>query len=78
MSKRHLARQFHLPDEPGQVPAPVMAGKPAKRTIAFLVTAEEWAVLESFSQTQYRGLVSPTLLVSDLLRTALREGRFSP
>ena len=34
-------------------------------------------LLELFSQSQYRGLVTPTLLVSDLFRTAIKEGRFS-
>ncbi len=69
MSKKHMAAQLPLPG----VPAP----RPSSRTIAFLVTAEEWKVLEAFSQSQYRGLVSPTLLVSDLFRTAIKEGRFS-
>ena len=69
MSKKHIAPQLPLPG----VPAP----KPSTRTIAFQVTADEWAVLEAFSQSQYRGLVTPTLLVSDLFRTAVKEGRFS-
>lgn len=69
MSKKHMAAQLPLPG----VPAP----KPSRRTIAFQVTAEEWKVLEAFSQSQYRGLVTPTLLVSDLFRAAMKEGRFS-
>jgi|GEM_PF-6110366 hypothetical protein len=69
MSKKHIAPQLPLPGVP--------AGKPSTRTIAFQVTAGEWAVLEAFSQSQYRGLVTPTLLVSDLFRTAIKEGRFS-
>ena len=69
MSKKHIAPQLPLPGMP--------AAKPSTRTIAFQVTADEWAVLEAFSQSQHRGLVTPTLLVSDLFRTAIKEGRFS-
>jgi hypothetical protein len=69
MSKKHIAPQFALPG----VPAP----KRFTKTIAFQVTAEEWALLEAWSQSQYRGLVTPTLLVSDLFRAAMKEGRFS-
>ncbi len=69
MSKKHIAPQLPLPGVP--------AAKSSSRTIAFLVTADEWAVLEAFSQSQYRGLVTPTLLVSDLFRAAMKEGRFS-
>ncbi len=69
MSKKHIAPQLPLPGVP--------AAKPSKRTIAFQVTAEEWEVLEAFSQSQYRGLVTPTMLVSDEFRTAMKEGRFS-
>ena len=69
MSKKHIAPQLPLPGMP--------AAKPSTRTIAFQVTVGEWAVLEAFSQSRYRGLVSPTLLVSDLFRTAIKEGRFS-
>ena len=49
MSKKHIAPQLPLPGVP--------AAKPSARTIAFQVTAEEWKVLEAFSQSQYRGLV---------------------
>ncbi len=66
---KHIAPQSRI----SGVPAP----DPSKRTIAFQVTAEEWAILEAFSRSQYRGLVTPTLLVSDLFRTAMKEGRFS-
>jgi hypothetical protein len=69
MSKKHIAPQFFSRG--------VLAPKGFARTIAFQVTAQEWAVLEAWSQSQYRGLVTPTLLVSDLFRTAMKQGRFS-
>lgn len=69
MSKKHIAPKLPVPGVP--------AAKPATRTIAFRVTAEEWRVLEELSQLGYQGLVTPTLLVSDFFRRALKDGRFA-
>jgi hypothetical protein len=69
MSKKHIALQLPLPGLP--------AGKPSTRTITFQVTADEWMVLEVFSQSQQHRVVTPTSAVADLFRTAIKEGYFS-